>query len=213
MRYQMLTVAIFLCAFLLATSCSDSSKSDNSSTDSGNAPTPESVQSLPSASLGLQVGDKAGDFMLTTLEGKQVQLSKQLAHGPVVLVVLRGWPGYQCPICTVQVGQFIGRAEDLKAAGAHVVLVYPGPAEQLMDHAQEFVSGKDIPLNFSFVIDPDLKFTLSYGLRWDAPKETAYPSTFVIDPQAVVRFAKVSKTHGDRASVEEVLKALAEIRE
>ncbi len=78
-----------------ATSCSDSSKSGESTTDSGNAPRPAPPQ----------VGDKAGDFMLTTLDRKPVQLSKQLAHGPVVLVVLRGWPGYQCPICTRQVGQ------------------------------------------------------------------------------------------------------------
>ena len=213
MRYRMLTVAAFLCVFLLATSCSDSGKSGESTTYSGNAPTPDLAQSLHSASLPPEVGDKAPDFMLTTLDRKPVQLSKQLVHGPVVLVVLRGWPGYQCPICTRQVGQLIARAEDLEAARAHVVLVYPGPADQLIDHAEEFISGKNIPSNFSFVIDPDFKFTVSYGLRWDVPKETAYPSTFVIDRQAIVRFAAVSKTHGDRASLEEVLAALAGIAE
>ena len=201
MKYQIPATTVFLCVFLLATSCSYSSKPVEFTTHSRKAPTPDQAQ----------VGDKARDFMLTTLEHKQVQLSKLLNHGPVVLVVLRGWPGYQCPICARQVGQFIDRAEDLQATGAHVVLVYPGPAEKLMDHAQEFISGKDIPSNFSFVIDPDLKFTLSYGLRWDKPKETAYPSTFVIGQHAIVRFAKVSKTHGDRASVEAVLEALAEI--
>jgi peroxiredoxin len=65
---------------------------------------------------------------LTTLDRKPVQLSQRLAEGPVVLVVLRGWPGYQCPICTRQVGEFIARAEQLKAAKARVMLVYPGPA-------------------------------------------------------------------------------------
>lgn len=193
MRNHILAATVLLCVFLPASSCSDS----------GKATRPEPPR----------VGEKAGDLILSRLDGKPMQLSKQLAHGPVVLVVLRGWPGYQCPICTKQVGQFIDRAEDFKAAGAHVVLVYPGPAEQLMEHAQEFVSGKDIPSNFSFVIDPDLKFTLSYGLRWDAAKETAYPSTFVIDRQAVFRLAKVSKTHGDRARVEEVLASLAGIEE
>jgi peroxiredoxin len=150
---------------------------------------------------------------LTTLDRKPVQLSKQLADGPVVLVVLRGWPGYQCPICTRQVGEFIAQAEQLQAAKARVMLVYPGPADHLMDHAEEFVSGKDIPANFSFVIDPDFKFTVSYGLRWDGPRETAYPSAFVIDPKGVVRFAKVSKTHGDRASAKEVLAVVAGIKE
>ena len=43
---------------------------------------------------------------------------------------------------------------------------------------------------------------------WDAPRETAYPSTFVIDQGGVIRFAKVSKSHGGRAATGEVLKAL-----
>jgi hypothetical protein len=58
-------------------------------------------------------------------------------------------------------------------------------------------------------MDPDYKFTNAYRLRWDAPRETAYPSTFVIDRERKVRFAKVSKTHGGRATASEVLKALA----
>lgn len=210
---QMIKSLTFLCALLLATSCSDSSKSGESTTDSGKAATPEQAQSVSLASLVPQVGGKAADFTLITLDRKPMQLSQQLTYGPVVIVVLRGWPGYQCPICTRQVGQFLARAEELKAAKAHVVLVYPGPAEKLMDHAEEFVSGKNIPSNFSFVIDPELEFTVSYGLRWDAPKETAYPSTFVIDRQSIVHFSKVSKTHGDRASVEEVLAGLAGIED
>lgn len=147
------------------------------------------------------------------MDHKPVQLSKQIADGPVVLVVLRGWPGYQCPICSKQVGEFISRAGDLKAAKVRVVLVYPGPADRLGDHAQEFISGKILPAGFSLVIDPDLKFTASYGLRWDVPKETAYPSTFVLDRKGVVRFAKVSKTHGDRGTAKEVLAAVTGIKE
>ena len=57
-------------------------------------------------------------------------------------------------------------------------------------------------------LDPDYKFTNAYHLRWDAKAETAYPSTFVIDAERKVQFAKVSKSHGDRASADEVLEAL-----
>ena len=155
------------------------------------------------------VGQKAPDFALQTPGGQRVELSKVLADAPVVLVVLRGWPGYQCPICTRQVGEFVGRAADLEKAGARVVLVYPGPADKLKEHAEEFASGKGMPAGFHFLIDPDYTFTNKYGLRWEKKAETAYPSTFVIDRDGTVRFAKVSKGHGDRASVEEVLKALA----
>ncbi len=44
------------------------------------------------------VGDKAPDFTLKTLNDQTVRLSNLTASGKVVLVVLRGWPGYQCPL-------------------------------------------------------------------------------------------------------------------
>ena len=154
------------------------------------------------------VGDRASDFSLDALDGTKVKLSDLTRQGPVVLLVLRGWPGYQCPICTKQVGDFLSRQKDLESANARVLMVYPGPADQLNDHAAEFIRGKTLPERFYFVIDPDYTFTNAYGLRWDAPKETAYPSTFVIDKDNVVRFANTSKTHGGRSSAAEVLKVL-----
>ena len=154
------------------------------------------------------VGDKAPEFSLKDLEGKEISLSKLNADSPVVLVVLRGYPGYQCPICSVQVGGLIGKAKDIDKANAKVVMVYPGPAEKLNDYAAEFIKGKKLPENFLFVTDPDYKFTEAYGLRWDAARETAYPSTFVIDRKGKVRFQKTSKSHGDRAKPADVLEAL-----
>lgn len=156
------------------------------------------------------VGDEAPDFTLQTIEGDEVKLSALTEESPVVLVVLRGFPGYQCPICSAQVGALIGKACELADAEAKVVLVYPGPGENLTEKAQQFIRKAKLPENFYFVTDPDYGFTESYGLRWDAPRETAYPSTFVIDTDRIVRFAKVSKTHAGRANPKEVLEALAE---
>lgn len=155
-----------------------------------------------------QVGDKAQDFQLMTLDGNRVKLSEQVKSGPIVLVVLRGYPGYQCPLCTKQFGDFLQAAEMLKKSSASVVFVYPGPSDKLKERAKEFVQGKDYPNHFQLVLDPDYEFTNAYGLRWDAKGETAYPSTFVIDSEQKVTFAKVSKTHGDRSSASEVTKAL-----
>jgi peroxiredoxin len=153
-------------------------------------------------------GYKAPDFTLGALDGTPVTLSKLLGRSSVVLVVLRGYPGYQCPLCSLQVGDLLSRAEKFQAANAHVVLVYPGPAEKLGQRAAEFLKNRKLPENFSLVTDPDYKFTNAYGLRWDAPNETAYPSTFVIDRQATIRLVKTSKTHGDRAKADEALKVL-----
>ncbi len=160
------------------------------------------------ADPGPKVGEEAKDFELTALGGKATKLSALLKDGPVVLVVLRGNPGYQCPICTKQFGEFVGKGDAFKKAGAQVVFVYPGPSDKLKEKADEFVKGKDYPAHFTFLIDPDYAFTNAYGLRWDAKNETAYPSTFIIEKSRKVSFAKVSTTHGGRAPAADALKAL-----
>jgi peroxiredoxin len=157
-------------------------------------------------------GETAPDFTLRTLDDKPVELKQLTTKKPVVLVVLRGWPGYQCPLCTRQVNDFVSHASEFDAAGAQVLMVYPGPAADLNAHAQEFLQNKNWPKNFFFVVDPDYTFTKAYGLRWEARSETAYPSTFILDKENKVRFAHVSKQHGDRVDATAALKALGEAR-
>ena len=170
-----------------------------------------SLQTSPAATTPV-VGDAAPNFTLNTLEDKPVELKQLTAKKPVVLVVLRGWPGYQRPICTRQVQDFTRKAADFAARGAQVVMVYPGPAADLKTHAAEFLQNKEWPRDFLFVIDPDYTFTNVYGLRWDAKSETAYPSTFIIATDNKVRFAHVSKQHGDRVDSTAALKALEDLK-
>ena len=157
------------------------------------------------------IGDKAPDFALNDLDGKSVSLADQLKHGPTVVVVLRGYPGYQCPLCTKQFGELMGKAKKFAEAKATVVFVYPGSASNLDKYAREFVSGKTFPENYRLVIDPDFKFTELYKLRWNAPQETAYPASFVVDDRGVIQFAQVSHSHGDRTSSGELLEALTKL--
>jgi len=158
-----------------------------------------------------QVGEAAADFTLNTLDGRAIALKDETAKQPVVLVVLRGWPGYQCPVCTKQVHNFVEKAAEFSGK-ATVLMVYPGPAEKLKEHAAEFLKDKNWPKDFVFVTDPDYTFTKAYGLRWDAAGETAYPSTFIVDKTGKVRFAKISKDHGGRSNVPELIKALGETK-
>jgi thioredoxin-dependent peroxiredoxin len=157
-------------------------------------------------------GETAPNFTLSTLNDKPIELKQLTAKKPVLLVVLRGWPGYQCPLCTRQVNDFVSHASEFDAAGAQVLMVYPGPAADLKAHAQDFLQNKNWPNNFLFVVDPDYNFTKSYGLRWDARNETAYPSTFILDKENKVRFAHISKQHGDRLGSAAALKALGEAK-
>jgi peroxiredoxin len=128
----------------------------------------------------------------------------------LVLVILRGFPGYQCPYCVKQVHDFADHAAAFKERTTNVLLVYPGPPADLDEHAKEFLEKQArLPSNVTLVTDPDYRVTNLYGLRWDAPDETAYPSTFILDKRGVVAFEKISHTHGERLSAQEALDHLS----
>lgn len=155
------------------------------------------------------VGSTAPNFTLATPEGKRVSLNHLEEKGQVVLIVLRGYPGYQCPYCQRQAHDFETSAAQFAAKGVELLLVYPGPADSLSAHAQEFLKqSQNLPPNFHLVIDPDYSVTNLYGLRWNAPSETAYPSTFVLDRKGRVTYRKISREHGDRTTAAEVLAEL-----
>ena len=158
------------------------------------------------------VGDAAEDFTLQTKTGQSVSLKKTLEAGPVVLVVLRGWPGYHCMMCQKQVGRLIQHADELNDQSAQVLFVFPGPPEGLKDHGSEFATTVELPDSMTLLLDPDYTMTQSYDLRWDATGETAFPSTFVIDQAGQIRFADISFRHGGRTSAEEILEALRDMR-
>jgi thioredoxin-dependent peroxiredoxin len=154
-------------------------------------------------------GAKAPDFKLFTPTGKTVQMSKEEGGHALVLVVLRGFPGYQCPYCVKQVHDFIKHASDFEAKKTRVLLVYPGPPATLDQHAKEFLEKQaELPSNIVLVTDPDYTVTNLYGLRWDAPHETAYPATFVLDKKGMIVFEKISHSHGDRLSAQDALEHL-----
>ena len=137
-----------------------------------------------------------------------VRLSELTSGSSLALIVLRGYPGYQCPFCQRQVREFTLKAEAFAEAGVRLVFVYPGPADGLEARAKEALAGMDFPASADMLLDPGYTFTNLYGLRWEGPGETAYPSTFLIDPNGLVYFQKTARLHGGRTTVTEVLALL-----
>jgi len=125
----------------------------------------------------------------------------------------RGFPGYQCPYCQKTGARFHPACGQICGAWRPGAPHIPGPPADLDQHAKEFLSKQDpLSANLDLVIDPDYAVTNQYGLRWDAPHETAYPSTFLIDRQGVVFFRRISHSHGDRTSAEDILADLERAR-
>jgi hypothetical protein len=85
-------------------------------------------------------GETAPDFTLSTLDGVKVQLSGETSKGTTVFVILRGYPGYQCPFCQKQAHDFIAHASEFAKAKTTVLLVYPGPPAELDRRAKEFLT-------------------------------------------------------------------------
>ncbi len=163
--------------------------------------------------VGPKEGSKITDFSGITMNGAPFQLSKYIEKGTVVLIMLRGFPGYQCPVCSTQVAGYIAKAEEFeKQKNTPVVFIYPGKVKDLDKKAKEFTSPleekEDLPNNFIFVIDNDYAITNLLGLRWNVPKETAYPAAFVIDHKGYIQYAKVSDSHYGRATADEILEFL-----
>jgi peroxiredoxin Q/BCP len=57
-------------------------------------------------------GSKAPDFRLDTPTGDSISLAKEPVKGTLVLVLLRGFPGYQCPYCVKQMHDFVEHSAD-----------------------------------------------------------------------------------------------------
>ena len=169
----------------------------------------DSTAKSPAASVP-KVGDQAGDHTLDDVDGKPVRFSEQLKAGPLVVVVLRGWPGYQCPFCTKQVADLLAHAKEFDGAGKARCWCTRG-RRRTTGPRREFRKGREFPASLRLLVDPDYRFAASHGLRWDAPNETVYPATFVLDRQGVVRFARVSHEHGGRVAAKEILRVLSSL--
>jgi peroxiredoxin len=159
-----------------------------------------------------QVGDRVIDFELPVVgSDAYLVLSDEYDQGAVVVVVLRGYPGYQCPVCRRQVGSLANRAKGLTGQAHRVILVYPGEGTELKRHSQQFMGSRSLPQPLVMVRDDEMKMVDSWGLRWNALKETAYPATYVIDRNGRIRWKKVSDSHAGRSTVEEILKELRKL--
>jgi len=168
--------------------------------------------SLPSVAATPSVGQRAPDFTLSTPPGEQLSLSALTSQGNVVLIVLRGYPGYQCPFSQQQFQSYQQTAAQFAALGAQVLFVYPGTdGKDLASDANQMIGGSALAPNVHVVIDPNYQFTGQYGLRWDAPNQTVYPSTFLVGKGRTVIFAHTGHTSSDQTPPTDALAVLASL--
>ncbi|MBV8579468.1 MAG: redoxin domain-containing protein [Candidatus Eremiobacteraeota bacterium] len=122
------------------------------------------------ALTGPQVGAPAPDFHLTTLDGKPVSLASLRGK----TVVINDWATW-CPPCREETPDLIAAAKKLAPAGDVVFLGVD--STEAAPIVRAFVAAKGLP--YAQSID-DQSFAKAYDVH-------AYPSTFVISPDGVLR--------------------------
>ena len=143
----------------------------------------------------LITGEIAPDFILTTREGKSVNLQQLLQRGPVVLAFFK----ISCPVCQYAFPFYERMAQANKNSAASFL----GICQNSVSDAKAFA--REYGVTFPIVVDNDAnryKVSNAYGL-------TNVPTLFYIAPDGQVEVASVGWSKGD---VDEMNSRLAELR-
>ncbi|WP_370294434.1 redoxin domain-containing protein [Rossellomorea marisflavi] len=126
---------------------------------------------LSDVEKGLSKGDQPPDFILTTLEGKEVRLSDYRGQK----VILNFWATW-CPPCKAEMPHM----EEYYQEGpdAEILAVNLTSQEHVDGAAQKFVDGYKI--TFPVLIDKD-------GAVGDAYSIITIPTTFMIDSKGIIQ--------------------------
>ncbi len=171
------------------------------------------------------ISDTAPDFILPNARGGNLQLSKALKNGPVVLSFYRGgW----CPFCNLEFKALQERLPEMNALGATLIGISPETPDNSLSTMEKH------QLQFDVLSDVGNKVARDYGLvmtldeamrplyaEWgiDLPAsngddsfELPVPATYVIDTHGVVRAAHVDKDYTKRMEPEDIITTLRELQ-
>jgi peroxiredoxin len=176
------------------------------------------------AERALKVGDTIPSFMLPNAEGHIVFSDDLLKRGPLVVNFFRGdW----CPYCRRTLEVLETTLPDITAAGGRLVALTPDTGSHLAATKRnyaltyEVLSDVDgaVGLQFGVLIRaPDPYRELLAGTGVDLPARHGnegwfipMPATFVVDQQAVIRYAFVNVDFTRRADPAEIVAILRSI--
>ena len=142
-----------------------------------------------------EVGYRAPDFALPTLEGKTVRLSDFRGKKAIFLNFWATW----CAPCRLEMPTMETVYQEYKRRGLEILAVGldSGPKSAVKNFMQE------LKLTYPALLDPDMQVLRLYRLF-------SIPATFLIDKEGIIRFKELGYrdwTHPEsRKLLEEILK-------
>ncbi len=168
----------------------------------------DQVEFLRDAKPNAPTGGAVEPATFLDSQGHSVSLADYKGKKSVVLVFTRGFSGYICPLCTSYTAQIAYRYKDIAAAGAEVLVVFPGSPEKVADfiRAAREILEQEGPgaLPFPVLLDVTLKNVKAFGIQGDL----ARPSTYVIDRDGTVLYSFVGDQPHERPDVQTILTVL-----
>ena len=191
MKQLVLSVAIFVAAFTV------------------------SAQDKPK---GLNVNDKAPEFVAKNQAGKTISLKEQLKSGAVVLIFYRGqW----CPYCNKQLKRLEDSLSLITAKGATLIAVTPEKQENISKTIEKTKA------TYAILFDDGLKIMKSYDVAYKVDDKTVekykgygidfneangangaslpVPAVYVINKEGTIVYKYFDVDYRNRASVQDIL--------
>jgi peroxiredoxin len=171
---------------------------------------------------GLKAGDKAPDFTGYDQVGKQVELKKILAQGPVILFFYRGkW----CPICSRYLNNYKDSLKVLTDQGFNVIAITPESIENveqtvklhnltftvIYDCQEKIMQDYDVMFSVTKAYQDKILSEFSIDIAKNNGREAAHlpvPATYIINRDGIIVAVQFDPDYKNRASVKWMLKNL-----
>ena len=171
---------------------------------------------------GLKVGDKAPDFTGYDQAGKQVELKKLLAQGPVILFFYRGkW----CPICSRYLNNYQDSLKVLTDQGFNVIAITPESIENveqtvkfhnltftvIYDCQEKIMQDYDVMFSVTKAYQDKILSEFSIDIAKNNGRDAAHlpvPATYIINRDGIIVAVQFDPDFKNRASVKWMLKNL-----
>jgi peroxiredoxin len=143
-------------------------------------------------------------------DGNFFNISQFRGRKRVVLIFLRGFPGYVCMSCSAQTTTLAEQEEEFKKRDAQVILVYPGHPDTVptfLEATRNYSAEVDLP--YPVLLDIDLAATERFGVKGNLVK----PATVIIDKSGIIRYAYVGEKTYDRPAAADTIAELDKIRD